>query len=103
VFEEQLTFTWFLFLINGNPGKLKYRGRVLYAKVMIMNRMPCSRIVRIIMASVFEISKVLVVLWFGTFQFLRFVFFVIRKYKYEYYKKLGKHDENFIGGVKRKD
>lgn len=55
------------------------------------------------MASVFEISKVLFVLWFDTFQFLRFAFFVIRKYNYEYYKKIGKHDENIIGGVKRKD
>jgi len=55
------------------------------------------------MASVIEISKVLFVLWFGTFQFLRFAFLVIRKYKHEYDRQTGKHDENIIGGVKRKD
>lgn len=98
-----ITFTWFLFLINGNPGKLKYRGRVLYDKAM--NRTPYSCIVRIIMASVFEISKALFVLWFGfgAFQFLKFAFLVIHKYKHEYDKQTGKHDENVIGGVKRKD
>jgi len=90
-------------LINGNPGKLKYRGRVLYDKAM--NRTPYSCIVRIIMASVFEISKALFVLWFGfgAFQFLKFAFLVIHKYKHEYDKQTGKHDENVIGGVKRKD
>jgi len=89
-----------LFSINGNPGTLKYRGRVLHDKVM--TRMPYS-IVRIIMASAFEISKVLFVLWFAKFQFLSFAFLVIRKFKHEYDKKTGKYDENIIGGVKRKD
>lgn len=55
------------------------------------------------MASVFEISKALFVLWFGTVQFLRFGFLVIRNYKHEYDKETGKQDENIIGGVKRKD
>lgn len=73
----------------------------MYHKVM--DRMPYSCIVRIIMASVFEISKALFVLWFGTFQFLRFAFLVFRTYKHEYDKQTGKHDENIIGGVKRKD
>lgn len=89
-----------MYWINGNPGTLKYRGRVLYDKVMIT--MPYS-IVRIIMASAFEISKALFVLWFTTFQFLTFAFFVIPNFKHEYHKKIGKHDENIIGGVKRKD
>jgi len=53
------------------------------------------------MASAFEISKALFVLWFTTFQFLTFAFFVILKH--EYHKKIGKYDENIIGGVKRKD
>jgi len=84
-------------LENLNIGE----GSCMYDKVM--NRMPYSCIVRIIMASVFEISKALFVLWFSTFQLLRFAFFVIRKYKHDFYKKNGKHDENIIGGVKRKD
>lgn len=59
------------------------------------------------MASVFEVSKawfvLCPVLWFAKFQFLKFAYLVIRNYRYEYYKKTGKYDENIIGGVKRKD